>query len=205
MGQPITLEDFSTPVASPQAAPEAAAAPQASEGQIEDLRLQSYEEGYTAGWDDATKSEADNQTRISADFSQNLQELAFTYHEARTSVMAAVEPLLREMVDKVFPQMSQASLGQHVLHEIRRLANDAVSQPIEIVTAPENVAALEALLADNCALPHAVHEEPSLGAGQVYLRFADREDKIDLDGMIQGLQDAFSAFTQELEKDEIHG
>jgi len=204
MSKSLMLEDFSVPIAAPGLGGQGAAT-SISDTQIEDVRLQSYEDGYKAGWDDSSKDEADTQGRISADFSQNLQELAFSYHEARTHVMSAVEPLLRELVDKVFPQLAQATLGQHVLAEIERLADGAVSKPIEIVTAPENVAALENLLGDNCALPHVVQEEPSLGSGQVYIRFAEREDKIDLDGMIEGLQSAFSAFTQELQKEEING
>ena len=55
-----------------------------------DARAQaSYETGYSAGWDDAVRAETEAHKRISAEFARNLQDLGFTFHEARAHVIPA--------------------------------------------------------------------------------------------------------------------
>ena len=40
---------------------------------VEEAKLAAYEQGYTAGWDDAAAAQSDDQTRIRADLARNLQ------------------------------------------------------------------------------------------------------------------------------------
>ena len=61
-------------------------------GALEDLRILAYEQGYTAGWDDAAAAQTDDQSRIKADFARNLQSLGFTFQEARMHVLRAIHP-----------------------------------------------------------------------------------------------------------------
>ena len=89
------LEEFSIKIVSndPKLMPETS---------FEEHRLEAYEQGYKAGWDDAATAQADDHTRISAGFARNLQELSFTYHEAKGQILGSLEPLLKEMVTKIW-------------------------------------------------------------------------------------------------------
>ncbi len=78
---------------------------------IEESKLASYEQGYKAGWDDAAAALAEDQTRIRADLARNLQQLSFTYQEARSHILKAVEPLLEEMVGRLLPDMARETLA----------------------------------------------------------------------------------------------
>ncbi|WP_166417192.1 FliH/SctL family protein [Cochlodiniinecator piscidefendens] len=155
-------------------------APGLGDVNVEEIRLQAYESGYTAGWEDAVKAQSTDKERVSAAFERNLQELSFTYHEARNGVLQGFEPLLREMVSKVLPALGQAQFAETVVAAIKKIAEEQVNTPIEVVLCSENREAIEAMLSPEPTLPIEIVEESSLGEGQVYLRFGTSEQKIDL-------------------------
>ncbi|MFV0360116.1 MAG: flagellar biosynthesis protein, partial [Tropicimonas sp.] len=97
MGRPLQLECFDSMDGTD---PLLAFYPEA---RLEEERLVAFDSGYRAGWDDAAAAHADEQGRISAEFAGNLQELSFTYHEARNAVLGEMEGILKGIVDKVLP------------------------------------------------------------------------------------------------------
>lgn len=157
-------------------------------------RLAGYEQGYTAGWDDASVAAKEDQARISADFSHNLLDLSFTFHEAKSHVVNSLGPLLLAIVDKMLPELVVQSLGQKILEEILPIAELAANAPVQIVVAPANRASLEPLLAAaDSTCPIELSEEPTLAVGQVILRSGQLEKQIDMDGAIARILEAISA------------
>ncbi|MEN8837451.1 MAG: flagellar biosynthesis protein, partial [Celeribacter marinus] len=51
---------------------------------VEQARATGYEAGYKAGWDDAIAADESVRTKIGAELERNLQDLGFTFHEARS-------------------------------------------------------------------------------------------------------------------------
>ena len=183
----IALEDFAF------AASNAAGPDFVPKDQVAASESAAYEQGYSAGWDDAIRADEEAQARISAEFARNLQDLGFTFHEARAHVMRAMEPLLIEMVSKFLPAVAAEGLAALVLEEILPLADQAADGPIDLMVPVGLGAKLEALLADHSAIPVRMVEEPSLGEGQVLLRSSKLEKRIDLDEAISKVSDALSA------------
>lgn len=171
---PLKLESF-------ESDPEAAVA-QASQHLVltEDARLQAYEQGYGAGWEDAVTAQTEDQSRIRADLARNLQALGFTYHEARNHVLRAVAPLLQDMIGQLLPQVAREALAPTVLDTLLPMAEHLADAPVSVVLNPAARPAVEALLAQT-ALPVSITEEPTLGEGQVYLRLGPAETHVDLD------------------------
>lgn len=161
---------------------------------LEEAKLSAYESGYTAGWDDAAAAEADAQNRISADLARSLQGLSFTYHEARTHVVKAIEPLLQEVVDRLLPQIARATLGPVVVETISPIAADLVDVPITLVLNPVARPAVEALLEKTSSLPFTIVDEPTLGEGQVYLRLGEVEREVNLDHALAEISAAVRGF-----------
>ncbi len=179
-----------------------------SDAGAEDARLASFEDGYKAGWDDAIAAQDKETARIRADFARSLEDLGFTYTEAHRHVLNAIEPLLRDMVCKVMPRMAHETLGPIVLEQLVPVARQLAGVPIEVVVNPASRALIEPLLADSGIVPLVLSEEPSLGEGQVHLRFADRDRRIDLDGVIAAIGTAVAEFFQieeDQEKVRAHG
>jgi hypothetical protein len=168
---------------------------------VDEAKLAGFEDGYRAGWDDAVAAQDKESARIRADFARNLEDLGFTYAEAHRHVLAAIEPLLRDMVCKVMPRMAHDTLGPIVLEHLVPVARQLAGVPIEIVVHPASRTLIEPLVADSGIVPLVIAEEASLGEGQVHLRFADRDRRIDLDGVIAAIGTAVSEFF-ELEQDQ---
>lgn len=194
----LRLEAFDAPPAPAAPAP-------AEDAAAEEARLEAFEAGYKAGWDDAVASAEEDRTRMRADLARNLQGLAFTYHEARGHVLRSLEPLLRGMVARVLPEVAGRALGPLVAETLRPLAEGLAAAPIAVVVNPASRAAVEAALAAEPGPPFAIVEEPSLGEGQVYLRLGAAETRVDLDGALAAIAAAVDEFFHPAEELRQHG
>lgn len=161
---------------------------------MEEARLASYETGYSAGWEDAVSAQGSEHARIHAEVSRNLQTLSFTYHEARSHILRTLEPLLRDMVAKVLPDMARETLGPVVLDYLRPVAAQLANAPLTVTVNPASRQVVEQILINEGSLSFQIVEETLLGDGQVYLRFGDSEQQIDLDGVIRSIADAVDSF-----------
>ncbi len=148
---------------------------------LEEARLASYDAGYSAGWEDATAAQSGDATRIHAELARNLQALSFTYQEARSHILRALEPLLDEMVTVLLPSLAREAVGGLVLDALMPMAEGLADAPVRIVLNPAIRPAVEPLIANATGLPLEIEEEPLLGEGQVYLRFGGTETLVDLD------------------------
>jgi flagellar assembly protein FliH len=172
---------------------------------MEEARLASYEQGYVAGWEDAVGAQAGENTRMAADLAHNLQSLSFTYHEARAHVLKGLEPFLVDLVGQLLPQIARGVLGPLVQSALVPLAEIAADGPITLLFNPAARAVIEPLVDRAHGPPLSLVEEPTLGEGQVFLRFGDAETRIDLDGAITEIAAALADFFTLSTKDSKHG
>jgi flagellar biosynthesis/type III secretory pathway protein FliH len=175
------------------------------QGALEEARLASYEQGYAAGWEDAAAAQSEDQAQLRADIARNLQTLGFTFHEARVHVLRAIEPLLTTMIARLLPATARASLGPLVHETLMPLVEGLAETPVTLVLNPASRAGVEAFLSGVTGLPLTVIDEPSLGEGQVYLRLADAEARIDLDATVAAIGSAITGFYTLIDEDRKHG
>lgn len=183
----LKLEIFEAPDAPP-------AALGAADHATEEARLAAYEQGYTAGWEDASSAATQEQTRIRADLARSIQALGFTFHEARAHVLKALGPLMQEMTGRLLPEMAREALAPTVLETLMPLAERMAEAPVELVLNPAARIPVESLLEQATGLPLTIVEEPSLSEGQVYLRLGGSETRIDLDAATGQLTAAVRGF-----------
>ncbi|RYH10118.1 ABC transporter ATP-binding protein [Tropicimonas sp. IMCC6043] len=194
------LDSFDTadPVSSPAAQP--------VEALTEDERLQAFDAGYKDGWDDAARAHAEDQNRISVELAGHLQEMSFTYHEARNAVLGEMEGILKGMVSSILPRTMEHSLGQMIVERALEASATAADIAFEVVVSPANTARVRTLLEGMIAPPLEVVAEPTLGEGQAFLRLGHSEQKIDLEAVLQGLSEAVDEFFETPENLEArHG
>ncbi|OOY09168.1 hypothetical protein BMI89_09480 [Thioclava sp. F36-7] len=187
MGQRLKLESFEPNSAE---AGEIALPP----AELEEAKLAAFETGYQAGWDDAVAAQNAETARLHADLGRNLKALGFTYHEARQHMLDALQPLLVEICGKLLPELSRASLGPVVAEQLMPIAEDLCATPITVVGNPIALPQVQEALAPRADLPLVFAAEPSLGEGQVYLRFADTETRVDLDAVTAAISRAVTTY-----------
>lgn len=179
-------------------APEAA--PSATEVEseaIEDQKLQAFEAGYQAGWDDASKAQSDARDKVSSELGQNLLDMSFTYHEALTKLTSSLEPAMQQIVEKLLPETVRAALGAHIIEQVKELLQDQMSQAVEIVVKPQNIDIVHSILKSKLKDPFKIVGEASLGEGQAFIRIGQNERQIDLDTMLAEVSKAMTAFFHE--------
>ncbi len=161
---------------------------------VEEAKVASFEQGYSAGWDDAVAAQQGDQTRIRADLARNLQSLAFTFQDARSHVLQALRPLILEMTSRLLPAVAREALAPTVLEALMPLAEELADAPLTLVLNPAVRGQVEDLITQATGLPMVIEEEPSLPEGQVYIRFGTVETKVDLSQTTADIAIAVRAF-----------
>lgn len=164
---------------------------------LEAEKLAAFDKGYAAGWEDATAASERAQAECSDAALARLQDLSFTYHEARAHVLRSVLPLIRAVADKVVPTLLRETLGVRLAELVQAHAEEAVWSEVEILAAPGEAEALRAALEGRVGFPLVVREEESLAPGLHHVRLGRVERELDLSGLERGLLDALDAIEAE--------
>jgi flagellar biosynthesis/type III secretory pathway protein FliH len=160
----------------------------------EEAKVAAFEQGYSAGWDDASAAQQGDQSRISADLARNLQSLSFTFQDARSHVLQAIRPLMLEMINRLLPEVAHEALAPTVLEALTPIADEMSDAPMTLVLNPAVRSQVEDLVSKATGLPMVIEEEPTLSEGQVYIRFGTAEAKVDLDRVTADIAAAVRAF-----------
>jgi flagellar biosynthesis/type III secretory pathway protein FliH len=185
----LRLEVFDT-----APAPDGSLQPLVEPTAVEEAKVASFEQGYSAGWDDAVAAQHDDQGRIRADLARNLQSLAFTFQDARSHVLQSIKPLILEMVNRLLPEVARESLAPTVLEAVMPIAETLADAPLTLVVNPAVRGQIEDLLTQATGLPMVIEEEPTMPDGQVYIRFGPSETKVDLGQVTTDIAIAVRAF-----------
>jgi flagellar biosynthesis/type III secretory pathway protein FliH len=161
---------------------------------VEEAKVASFEQGYSAGWDDAVAAQQGDQSRIHADLARNLQTLSFTFQDARSHVLQAIRPLILEMTNRLLPEVAREALAPTVLEALMPIADELSDAPLTLVLNPAVRPQVEGLVTQATGLPMQIEEEPSLSEGQVYIRFGTTETKVDLAQVTEDIATAVRAF-----------
>jgi flagellar assembly protein FliH len=189
MARRLLLEDFAT-----DAPAQRGGAAQMAGGFSEAQRLDAYEQGYSAGWEDAVKAAADDTGHIAAGLATSLQDLSFTYQEAHTHVLSSVKPILMQVLSKVLPAAAHAALPDLVGERLAALQSRAASTPMLLQVSAADEARVAAALPKDPGFPLELRVESTLAEGQVFLSAGTLEEEIDTKEAIEEIVTAISDF-----------
>jgi flagellar assembly protein FliH len=193
------LEDFSIATA------EADVAQMISDDALEDLRLASFEQGYTAGWDDAIRAQAEDQSRITGALGRNLEDLSFTYQEALVQMMTTVEPVFHALLERVLPEALMQTIGVQIVEQCTEMAKDQLDQPVRIVVPAGAADKVRPMVSKTLAMKVEVVESRTLKAGQVHLEVGGSEREIDQERLVASLRQSVEAFFHSVNEAQKHG
>ncbi|MFC3612653.1 ABC transporter ATP-binding protein [Lutimaribacter marinistellae] len=166
-----------------------------SEEALEEHRLKAFDQGYSAGWDDAAAAQADQKTDVAAALARTLEDASFTYQEALAQLSAALDPMFKRLVDTVLPGALKDGYGMHLVEQLHEMARGQTSQPALVVVPNGAGAILKPLLEREFAMPVQIVEEASLPPGQASLRIGNAERAVDCDALMAALATALESFT----------
>ena len=185
----LRLEDFADAVDPVQPLPPA------EEERDEELRQSAYEEGYAAGWEDATTACSDARAEREAEAARSLQALALTRDEAHRAALLSLEPLLQQVMTCLLPETARAALVPRVVEALMPLAETAVHAPLTVRVSAvlhPHVKRLLPVLARNLSLR--IEEDPDLPDGAVRIAAGSREVQVDLAAAVAAIARSVSEF-----------
>lgn len=170
-------------------------------------RLAAYDAGYKEGWDDAHAAETEEHDRVSAELSRSLQDLSFTFYEARVQVTNSLEPLVSAIVGQVFPRLSTVALAEQIIAILMPLAEETNTPTLELLCAPDDVDALKPLIGTSHGLPLSLMPEPSLMSGQAKFVLGHETHEIDVTSLQSQIEelvaDTFATLNPQPEIQEL--
>lgn len=197
MPSPIRLETFRRTEEPPAAAEQASVA-------LEEMKLNAYERGYVAGWEDSERQAGREALERRAGVERQLEALNFTYHDARGHVLRAMEPLLQAMLETLIPEAARAALVPAVVAQLLPLAQDLSEAPVTLRVADGCRDDFEAALAGLVLPPLEIRECAELGPGQAEIAFDHKETRVDLAQATDALGGAISRFYQIQNEESRH-
>lgn len=193
------LEDFGAPLSEVKGYA-------VSDEVLETERLESFDKGYRAGWDDAIKAKTDEGTQQADAVVQALQDLSFTYHEVHAQLLSNLSPLLDEILQKILPSLARETLGAHVVDQLSQIARDIGTVQIEIAVAPGTGERVSHLV-NNAAssLPISVIETNDVPEGRADMRLGRKELSVDLSEVTAQITEAVRSVLYDQKEIRAHG
>ena len=173
--------------------------------EVEEAKLQSFEDGYQSGWDDAVAAQESTKKTIGAAFAQNLQDVSFSFHEARGTLAKQLREVMEPMLDSLLPELARQSLAHHILEQTQNLSRESLDRPLEIAVSPMRATALQALCEADLKEPFVLVPDETLAEDQVFIRVGELEREIDFDGWFEEVRQAVSAFFDKVETEATNG
>ncbi|TYB87883.1 ABC transporter ATP-binding protein [Oceaniovalibus sp. ACAM 378] len=167
--------------------------------------LAAFDKGYAAGWEDAAKATRQEQEQSKTAVAQSLQDLGFTYQEARAHVMRSLTPLVSGMLTRLLPRLIRDTLGARIIEEIDGIADKSADSPIDLLIAPAGADDLRTIIGRITELPLRVVEEATVPEGQIFLRLGLTEREIDLSGALDSISAALNGLDSLNRKESVHG
>ena len=167
--------------------------------------LPGFDDGYNAGWDDATKAHRKTQDKLKSELAQALQENAFTFQEAKIHVLGAIKPLMKELTDKILPAMMRKTTANHVAEALQGFIKSHAPTSLELHVSPEDRPSIELLLPD-LSLPVTLTEDATLDAGQTRFAFEQTEAELDCSALLGSVTLLIDDYFNQIPQQEVsHG
>lgn len=164
------------------------------EDALEEQRLASFEQGYSAGWEDAVQAQEQSRGQVSAELAKSLEDMSFTYHEAVNRMALSLEPMFQSLTQLVLPEMLDRGFAVRLVEQLTDIARGRIGQPMQIFVPSGRVNEVEDLIPAELSSPVQVIEDPSLEAGQARLKVGVSQREVDCSGLLAAIDQAFQAY-----------
>jgi len=172
---------------------------------FEEQKLVSFENGYTAGWDDSVGAHEAETSKISATLANSLEDMSFTFHEAQNQLIESLDPMFKVLTSAILPDAMAASFGHHIVDQLTDMAKGQTDQPLVITVAAGEAGGVRSALNQNFSVDIKVREDSDFAPGQAYLRVGDLEREINSGALLDSIRESVDAFSFQVKEDANYG
>ncbi len=167
---------------------------------LEELRLEAFERGYGAGWEDAAATQEKNRAVFTEELSKSIADASFTYHEALARMSRSLEPMFQSLINAVLPETLERGLVRRISDQLCDMAREQVAQPVSLCVPIGFADEIRPLLAHDLPMPVTVTEDEALSLGQARLQVGMAEREVDCSALLASIGQAFDAYIFEAKK-----
>jgi hypothetical protein len=175
-----------------------------SDVQLEEIRLASFENGYSAGWEDAVKSLGETQVRVAEGLERRLEDIRYGYVEALAEMLCATEPVFRAIVDQLLPDQADPVLAGALVDRLTALAREAGDAGLVLTVPPGAGSYIAPAIARLEGISVRIEEDDRLPPDRAKVGLEDREHEVDLSAFGDALREAIDAALFEITKERKH-
>lgn len=182
------------------------------------LTLESFEEAlvdqngtsddYAAGYADGLAAgEAAARAEIGVlndQFVQSVQDINFTFAEARGQVLASITPLIETIIAQVLPHCVQSGFAGQLAQLLIDAAHQDAARPLSLHVHPD---CYDAMLSLSHILPKecSVEADSGLAPHAAWIAQSNGEMSLDMDQLLTVISERLSILTIPEERDQMHG
>jgi flagellar biosynthesis/type III secretory pathway protein FliH len=171
---------------------------------IEDEKLESFELGYQAGWEDAIRAHSKTTEKVFENLCRSVEDISLHYNEENSKALLRLKPMLTDVVTKLLPVVADRSLTAHITKVIFGLIEHSTASTIEVAVCSNKRDHIEQLLKEKLTVPIKVIGEDSLTALQAYIRVSETHQEVDLASVVTEIMEATEAFFDQLNLEKLN-
>lgn len=171
---------------------------------LEEHRLEAFERGYGAGWEDATTAQEQGRSQLSADLSASLSDLSFTYQEALTRMALSLEPMFESLTRTVLPEILDQGFATRLTGQLTEMARNQIGQPMHLMVPVGTAEQIGAVVPQDLSPPVQVVEDPTLQPGQARIQVGTARREVDCGALLTSVTGAFDAYIFEAKEALSH-
>lgn len=166
-----------------------------------DIPPPTYEEGYEAGVQDALASQQAQINERIAKLVEGLDDLAFTYAEASTHILSALQNVVLDALQTILPTAANICLTDHIKKVVDQMLSVDPQAAIQILASSEDLNDLQALVAPSLKFPLNVVEVPNQPQGHIVVTNGEIIQSIAIQEHCDAILEAIAGFFAENQKD----
>lgn len=171
---------------------------------LEEQRLEAFERGYGAGWEDATAAQERGRDQLGAELTAALSDLSFTYQEALTRMMLSLEPMFDSLARTVLPDILDQGFAARLTGQLTEMAQGQIGQPMQLLVPAGTGDQIQAMLPQDLTPAVKVIEDASMQPGQARIQVGIARREVDCGALMASITGAFDAYTFEAKEALSH-
>ncbi len=172
--------------------PGLAAVPEPTDRSVETAREEGWQEGFLAGQSAAAEAFLDDQSRLTSQLIEALEDGRLTTEAARHHVLRSIAPAIEALAGAIAPALAEAGLGPEIVRLVERALLQSPDARPRLRCAPEVVDRIRRALAHH-GLDAVVEPAPELLPREAQVFWDHGYDHIDLDACVARIRAAIAS------------
>ena len=155
---------------------------------LEDEKLKSFEDGYSAGWDDAMKAQEERGKKLSSALHEAVANAKATQEDAFRAFSQSNSTFVSALLDVVFPNLATEVLSLQIKNLVSKYEADLDDVSFEVLVSPEQLEVFSKFVSEQKLEGVTVVARDAVLYDQVIMKFLNQEQQLDINALLDELR-----------------